>query len=237
MGWGNGKVRVTTHLLGIAFLVFAATAGPFSRLAAAEAVTPIEQSMNAVPTPAGGEKYDGVVPGSNAKNPLPTAPTNGPYLVWTGFQMTAAGSRVFLQTTKPVQFDVKQGRATKSGKSTLEIKLRDCRIHMANNRRKIDTRFFATPVSNVSARQKRGDVQVHIGLREAVNIAPRNEAGPDGSQFLVLDFPPGKATPEPTAPRDTAAGQGDSDFTRDQGAESPDVLPRKAKKNASKSAP
>jgi hypothetical protein len=236
MGWGNGKVCVTTRLLGSAFLVFAGAAGALSRPAVAESVSPLEKSMNAVPSAAGSEKYDGVVPGPNAKNPLPSAPADGPYLVWTGFQMTAGGSRVFLQTTQSVQFDVKDGRATKSGKSTLEIKLRGCRIHMANNRRKIDTRFFATPVSNVSARQKRGDVEVHIGLREAVSVVPRNEVGPDGSQFLVLDFPPGKATPEPAAPRDMAAGQGDSDFTRDQDSGDPDALPHKGKKSQSKSA-
>jgi hypothetical protein len=200
-------------------------------------VSPLETSMNAVPAPAGSQTYDGVVPGPNAKNPLPSAPAGGTYLLWTGFQMTATGSRVFLQMTKSVQFDVKDGSPTKSGKSVLEIKLHGCRIFMANNRRTIDTRFFATPVSNVSARQKHGDVEIHIGLREAVSVAPRNEAGPDGSQFLVLDFPPGKATSEPAAPRDLAAGQGDPDFTRDQDSGNPDELPRKAKKHASKSAP
>jgi hypothetical protein len=118
--------------------------------------------------------------------------------------MTASGSQVFLQTTRPVEVDSKEGRA--SGKPTLAVVLRDCRIHMANNRRKIDTRYFATPVAAVSAKQKGRDVEVRIALRERVTSTSHSEAGPDGTQFVVLDFPPGKAAPEPSALQDLAAG-------------------------------
>jgi hypothetical protein len=219
------------------FVVLSAANGFRSAVAQPTAPTVLEQSMNAIPGRASAEKYDGVVPGPNARNPLPSAPGGGIHLVWTGFQMTDAGSRVFLQTTTPVQFDVKEGHVSKSGKSTLEIRLHGCRIHMANNRRKIDTRFFATPVSGLSARQKHGDVEVLINLREVVNVTPRNEAGPDGTQFLVLDFPPGKATLEPAVPTGLAVGQGDVDSTRDLGSGSPDELPRKSNKLAPKSSP
>jgi hypothetical protein len=221
------------------FVVF--SAATCFRMAVAPAVaqpaapTVLEQSMNAVPGPRSAEKYDGVVPGPNAKNPLPSAPGGGIHLVWTGFQMTDVGSRVFLQTTTPVEFDVKEGHVSKAGKSTLEIRLHGCRIYMANNRRKIDTRFFATPVSGLSARQKHGDVEVLINLREVVNVTPRHEAGPDGTQFLVLDFPPGKATIESAVSSRLAPGQGDVDSTRDLDSGSPDDVPRKSSKPASKS--
>jgi hypothetical protein len=155
--------------------------------------------MEAVPGQAPGLKYDGVVPGPSGKNPLPVPPKGGSHLVWTGFQMTATGSRVFLQTTQPVQFDLNEGAAKKSGKSVLAVLLRGCRIHMANNRRKIDTRFFATPVAGVSARQRGRDVEVSLAMRELAEAVPHSEAGPDGTQFVVLDFPPGKATPDPGA--------------------------------------
>ena len=206
---------------------------------AAQPVTPLERSMEAVPAvpgPATGQKYDGVVPGSAGKNPLPAAPKSGPHLVWTGFQMTATGSRVFLQTTQPVQFDLNEGAAKKSGRSTLGVLLRGCRIHMANNRRKIDTRFFATPVSGVSARQRGRDVEVHIALRELADAVPHSEPGPDGSQFVVLDFPPGKATPEPSALQDLAGEAAATDGAQSSGPEATDTPSHKAVKKASRSA-
>ena len=184
----------------MAWVGVSATSGP----AAAQPVTPLEKSMDAVPGPAQGLRYDGVVPGPNGRNPLPAAPKGGPYLVWTGFQMTATGSRVFLQTTQPVQFDLNEGAAKKSGKSTVAVLLRGCRIYMANNRRKIDTRFFATPVAGVSARQRGHDVEVRLVLRELASAVPHSEGGPDGTQFVVLDFPPGKASPEPSALQELA---------------------------------
>jgi len=113
--------------------------------------------------------------------------------------MTPTGSRVFLQTTRSVEFDLVEGAAKKSGKSTVSVLLRGCRIHMANNRRSVDTRFFATPVAGFSAKQRGRDVEVKVTLRESTSAVPHSEAGPDGTQFVVLDFPPGKATPEPSA--------------------------------------
>jgi hypothetical protein len=117
--------------------------------------------------------------------------------------MTPAGSRVFLQTTQQVQFALDEGRPGKSGRSVLSVRLDGCRIYMANNRRRIDTRYFATPVSGVSARQKGHDVEVRIALRVVANAVPHSEPGPDGTQFVVLDFPPGKATPAPRRQRRT----------------------------------
>jgi len=212
----------------VALAAVSVTLGP----AAAQPVTPLEKSMEAVPGSAVGQKYDGVVPGPAGKNPLPAAPAGGSYLVWTGFQMTATGSRIFLQTTQQVQFDLNEGVAKKSGKSALTVLLRGCRIHMANNRRKIDTRFFATPVAEVSARQRGRDVEVRVALRERAESVPRSEAGPDGTQFVVLDFPPGKATPEPSALQELAgqapaAAGGDS--TAIDGADS--ASPKAAKRS------
>jgi hypothetical protein len=203
LGWGKGKVRAITCFLGTAFVAVAGFSAILGS-AAAQPVTPLEKSMEGAPGPSLGQKYDGVAPGQTGKNPLPAAPKGGPYLEWTGFQMTASGSRVFLQTTQQVAFDVNEGAAKKSGKSILAVLLRGCRIHMANNRRKIDTRFFATPVSGVSARQRGRDVEVRIALRERAEAVPHSETGPDGTQFVVVDFPPGKAAPEPSALQELA---------------------------------
>jgi len=193
---GKVKVRLNTCFRSLGFLFLSAwgatLAGTPSALAQTVAVpSALERSAGEVSA----QKYDGVVPSPTARNPLPSVPAGGgTYLVWTGFQMTATGSQVFLQTTAPVVPE-----SGKSSKSVLAVLLRGCRIHMANNRRKIDTRFFATPVASVSAKQKGRDVEVRIGLREPVSAEPRTQAGPEGTQFVVFDFPPGKAAVEPSA--------------------------------------
>lgn len=143
--------------------------------------------------PAG--KYGGVTMGNNASNPLPQSPSSPPHLIWTGFQPTATGSRVFFQTTGPVEFEVKEGRTSKAGHSTLTVSLHGCRIYMANNRRKLDTRAFPTPVQSVSAKQHGKDVALLITLREPAKSTPGTETGPNGTQFLVFEFPPGKPAP------------------------------------------
>jgi hypothetical protein len=107
----------------------------------------------------------------------------------------------------------------KSGKSTLTVRMTGCRIHMANNRRKIDTRYFATPVAGVSARQKGRDVEVRIALREVAAGVPHSEAGPEGSHFVIVDFPPGKAAPEPSALEDMAKASGIVDKAAETGAD------------------
>jgi hypothetical protein len=216
---------MTNRFQGPLFLLLMGAVIASAKSASGQAVvapTPLERSMEATPAPAGQPRYDGVVPGPTGKNPLPALPKTGAYLVWTGFQMTDGGSRVFLQTTQAVQFEVDPGRTGKGGKSTLAVKLEGCRIFMANNRRRIDTRYFATPVANVSARQKGHDVEVRIALREAANATPHTEPGPEGTQFVVLDFPPGKATPEPSALDDMAKASGLSEGTETPAAESAD---------------
>ncbi|HEY5281699.1 MAG TPA: hypothetical protein VIM14_02820 [Polyangia bacterium] len=226
-----------TRFLGAAMVACAVLFATLGQ-AAAQPVTPLEQSMEAVPgrAPALSQRYDGVVPGPTGKNPLPSPPKNGPHLVWTGFQMTATGSRVFLQTTQPVQFDIDEGAAKKSGKSTVGVLLRGCHIFMANNRRKIDTRFFATPVSGVSARQRGRDVEVRVALRELANAVPHSEPGPDGSQFVVLDFPPGKASPEPSALQDLAGEAVDDRGAQSAGADGSESSSPKTAKRAARSA-
>jgi hypothetical protein len=202
MMWrGNIHVRASIYLVGTVAVALVGLPTSYAQAPAPPALpsTPIEQSMQAVPGASLGPKYDGVVPGGAAKNPLPAAPTGGPYLVWSGFQMTPTGSRVFLQTTRAVEFDLAEGTAKKSGKSAVSVLLRGCRIHMANNRRSVDTRFFATPIAGFSAKQRGRDVEVKVALRESASAVPHSEAGPDGTQFIVLDFPPGKATPETSA--------------------------------------
>ena len=137
------------------------------------------------------------VPGPEGRNPLPHPRSDPPRLVWTGFKMAGDRSELFLQTTRPVTFDVTEAAAGRAPK--LSVFLRNCRIHLKNNARRIDTRFFASPVEEVSARQRRKDVELMVTLEGAAAPTSRTEAGPDGTHFLVLSFPPGRAQ-APAAP-------------------------------------
>lgn len=129
------------------------------------------------------DAYVGVAPGSGNKNPLPKPDVNPPKLVWTGFQPSEAGGRVFLQTTLPVTFDVRDGG------NSMALTLRNCRVHLRNNERDLNTRFFDTPVAGIKTRQHKRDVEIVISLKNAVSATPRVEDGPDGTKFLVVDFP------------------------------------------------
>jgi hypothetical protein len=183
----------------------AARAAPEPARAAPEADRPLDAEP--APAAARGERYVGVVPGTDTKNPLPRAKTAPPRLIWSGFQSVEGGSRVFFQTNKPVTFEVGKQAAGHEGKAgTVSVFLRNCRIHLRNNSRHLDTRFFPTPVEGVTAVQRRRDVELRISLKQPATLSPRTEPGPDGTQFVVLDFPPGqpvaedRARPAPAAP-------------------------------------
>jgi hypothetical protein len=130
---------------------------------------------------------------SNGERPLVGTPMSWPKtgparVVWTGFQMSGeGGSRVYLQTTNDVEVSV---QASKDG---LTVTVHNCRIHVRNGGRPLDTRFFSTPVKSVSLTQRKKDVALLIGLKEPLEATPRKEPGPNGSQFWVLDFPSAKS--------------------------------------------
>jgi hypothetical protein len=177
-----------------------------------EATSPPSEATDAAPAAPGGEKYVGVVPSPDARNPLPPARKAPPHLIWSGFQSGATGSRVFFQTNLPVTFDLGKPATAHGGKraagaptgkpATLSVFLRNCRIHLRNNSRHLDTRFFPTPVEGVTVVQRHKDVELRISLKQPATATPRTEAGPDGTQFLVLEFPPGQPVAEGRTPAD-----------------------------------
>jgi hypothetical protein len=129
-------------------------------------------------------EYKGVRPGKVALPPNPPKATGQPFLTWSGFMMTGHGSRVFLQFTQPVQYTVTDGA------KEVVVTVKGARIHKRNNGRMVNTRYFATPVAKVQARQHGKDVRVTIALRKAAKPEHKLEAGEQGYQFLMLDFPP-----------------------------------------------
>lgn len=164
----------------------------------------VDQPLDGTSAPAvrpGG--YAGVAPGQEGKNPLAPPRNDPPRLVWTGFKMAGEQSEIFLQTTRPVVYELGE---PKGASPRLSVFLRNCRIHLKNNGRRLDTRFFATTVEEVSARQRRRDVEIVVELETAASPAVRTEPGPDGTHFLVLTFPPGQAArPASAAPVDERA--------------------------------
>jgi hypothetical protein len=215
------------RLLLLALLVVGAGA------AGAEALSDPERPAEAMPVAGTSGNYAGVTPGRNSRNPLPSAPAGSPRLIWTGFQSTPTGSRVFLQTTSPITYDIQQTRASKSGHSSLVVVLRNCRIHTANNQRRLDTRAFPTPVRGFIAKQKRRDVELRITLRERATATPTTEAGPDGTQFVLLDFPPGKAELVESPTLADAPGEGVLSLPPDEDA----LLEAKGRRGSKAAAP
>jgi hypothetical protein len=150
------------------------------------------------------DKYAGMSLGPEARNPLPAPKDDPPRLTWTGFSAANAGGEIFLQTTRQVVHEMTVSNGP-GGRPTLSVFLRNCRIHMKNNARRIDTSFFATPVDGIVARQKRKDVELSIRLKEAVTPEVRITPGPDGTQLLVLAFPAGSQPAAAGAPDAPAA--------------------------------
>jgi hypothetical protein len=170
-----------------------------SLLAAQAEPAPAVAADPAAAVPAAGRIYAGVSPGSEARNPLGNPRSDPPRLVWTGFKMAGDRSEIFLQTTRTVSYELGDP-VVRAGQPRLTVFLRNCRIHLRNNGRRIDTRFFASPVEEVSARQRRKDVEILVSLEASAAPSARTEPGPDGTQFLVLSFPPGRAQQPAAAP-------------------------------------
>jgi hypothetical protein len=145
-----------------------------------------------------------VVPGGSG-SPLAAVPKSGPSrVVWTGFQVTDEGARVFVQTTGQVALEVAGGAGKTVGVATgLTVTLHNCRVHMRNNSRTLDTRFFSGPVQQIAVHQRHRDVQLDIALKQPATPTPREETGSDGTHFWVIDFVPAPAvvtaTPEKPA--------------------------------------
>lgn len=170
--------------------------GVLATLVAAEAV-PVRTTTTAVTaTAVAARPVFAVVPGGSG-SPLAAGPKRGPArVVWTGFQVTEQGSRVFVQTTGTVEIEVTGG----TRQSGVTVTLRNCRIHMRNNSRTLDTRYFNSPIEQIAVHQRRRDVQLEIALRQPAKPTPREEQGPDGTHFWVIDFAAAEtvvtATPE-----------------------------------------
>lgn len=137
--------------------------------------------------------YAGVSPGSaNAPPRAPDPGGEGPLLMtWPGFQARPDGaSRFFLQTTGTVQVEQKN----EEGRFVLVLK--GCRLHLRNNRRPLETRYFNTPVSSARIERRGRDLAFVMSLRAPVTPMVSTQSGAGGYNFVLLEFPAGNYLPE-----------------------------------------
>jgi len=149
---------------------------------------PSEQESPARPVGA----YAGHVPGAGNMPPRPPPPEGERrILTWPGFQARDDGaSRFFLQTNGPVRTE------TSSEEGRFVVLLQNTRIHLRNNRRTLETRYFDTPVGRARIERRGNDVALVLELRAQVTPNVSNQQGQSGYWFVLVQFPSGNWLPE-----------------------------------------
>ena len=136
--------------------------------------------------------YQGVTPGSG--NPPPRARVSRrerrTVVTWPGFQAGEQGSRIFIQTSRPIT--VQESR----GPSRLIYRLPDAVISTRNNRNPLVTTQFNTPVRLAFLRRKGRDVELVIELRAEAQPNVSTRSGQDGFSFVFIEFPGGNWIPD-----------------------------------------
>lgn len=160
--------------------------------------------------------YQGVTLGGGNLPPFAPREVGGKtaVLTWTGFERLDAGSRVFVQLSAAVEPEVVVAA------DKVVVTFPHTAVQIRNNRRKLITRFFKTPVDEVEIVRKGKTVQVVLELRWPSEPTWKTEPGANGYQLFVLEFgdvgakadtsvegspaqPPAQAEPEPVPPAPT----------------------------------
>jgi hypothetical protein len=133
-------------------------------------------------------EYGGVQPGQPKKqepNKKPKKPPAKGTLSWIGFETKDGGSDVFFQSVAP--FELSQH--VESG--VLVVNLSGLTKLGHNTWRPIDTRFFETSVSRVTAKKKGKGIEVRIAFKNAKDAAQgsvRTATEADGMYYAYLAF-------------------------------------------------
>lgn len=144
--------------------------------------------------------YEGVVPGSNAvPGTVASAAGAETSVTWPGFQVLGdGGSRIFVQTSGPVQPELKR-----DGANWLVI-IPGVRLPKGNVRLPLDTHFFNTPVASARLqplatrgkrrKQRQAGTGVSLLLEMRAQVTPKlhTEKAPNGYFFTYVEFPAGK---------------------------------------------
>jgi hypothetical protein len=188
----------------------------FAIAGAAAAAPPPDERVTGAPggTPRREGEYGGVNPAASA-SPSDTSakpatrPAAKQTLAWIGFTTKADGSsEVFFQAA--TSFSVHQ----RIEGTTLIVLLAGLRRQARNTTRPLDTRFFESAVSRVTARERgavharKGQparpagVEVRIEFRNPKDIkegSVRSETGNDGLSYAYVGFGPSSAPAAPVA--------------------------------------
>lgn len=105
-----------------------------------------------------------------------------------------SGGRFFVQVTGAVETEthLQEGRVV--------VILRRARIHLANNRHPLESRYFNTPVNRAWLERRGRDVAFVLELRTAVPPQVEVQEGADGYRFVVVSFPAGDYIPAELRP-------------------------------------
>lgn len=104
-------------------------------------------------------------------------------LTWSGFERTDASSRVFFQLSAGVEYEL-----TAQG-MLVSVRLPNTSSSVRNNIRRLDTRYFRTPVTTVTMRPRGPDMVISLTLRRDASPEVTMVDGEHGYKVLVLEFP------------------------------------------------
>lgn len=128
--------------------------------------------------------YSGVSTQGNHVPPIPPDDFNGrPVLMtWTGFERAPEGSRVYFQLNGPVAHEMQQDGLV------LKVRMRNTKVNVKNNARRLDMRYFETPVREVRVRRVGKDTEATIELKRAAHADVALVDGKAGYKLLTVQF-------------------------------------------------
>ena len=99
-------------------------------------------------------------------------------MTWVGFQMLKDGSRVFVKTSSPADYNV-----VEAGPNKIVLELQNTFIQSKLNRRPLDTAYFPAAVTNIAPRAAKKNVNIEMKLRENVKYTVKQD-----ESTIIIDF-------------------------------------------------
>jgi hypothetical protein len=115
---------------------------------------------------------------------------DAPDATMPGFETLADGSsRLFVELSKPVQYE------TKTGKGTITYVLKGAQVNRRNNYNPLVTVHFNTPISTARLVPHGSDLWFVVVLRAKTQPTVALDATKDGGAMLRIEFPKGDYLP------------------------------------------